>query len=115
MATDQQVQEFVHRIEEGRWAKWVQLGALIAVMVAMFGAFILDPWYWGLYKGLSHPKAMEQGQIARELARGNGFTTKMIRPLAYSQIKMKKGFFPANRIPDTYHAPLWPVTPATVR
>jgi len=110
MATDQQVQELVHRIEEGRWAKWVQLGALLAVMVAMFGAFILDPWYWGLYKGLNHPKAMEQAQIARELARGNGFTTKMIRPLAYSQIRIKKGYFPTNRIPDIYHAPLWPVT-----
>ena len=110
MATDQQVQELVHRIEEGRWAKWVQLGALLAVMVAMFVAFILDPWYWGLYKGFNHPKAMEQAQVARELARGNGFSTKMIRPLAFSQIRTKKGFFNPSKIPDTYHAPLWPVT-----
>ena len=109
MATDQQVQELVHRIEEGRWAKWVQLGALLAVMVAMFGAFILDPWYWGLYKGLNHPKAMEQAQIARELARGNGFSTKMIRPLAYSEFIAKKNGMPGDKVPDIYQAPLWPV------
>ena len=110
MATDQQVQEFVHRIEEGRWVKWIKLGTLIAVMSGMFVAFILDPWYWGLYKGLSHPKAIEQAQIARELARGNGFTTKVIRPLAYTQMKTNKGFVTMNRLPDTYFAPLWPMT-----
>ena len=108
MVTDQQVQEFVHRIEEGGWVKWVRLTALIAVMVGMFGAFILDPWYWGLYKGLNHPKAMEQAVIARELARGNGFSTKMSRPLAYTQLKAKSGFLPTP-IPDTYQAPLWPL------
>jgi hypothetical protein len=110
MATDQQVQEFVHRIEEGRWVKWIKLGMLFAVLGGMFVAFILDPWYWGLYKGLSHPKAIEQAQIARELARGNGFTTKTIRPLAYSQIKTNKGCINVNRLQDTYYAPLWPMT-----
>lgn len=90
--------------------KWIKLGALIAVLSGMFVAFILDPWYWGLYKGLAHPKAMEQAQIARELARGNGFTTKVIRPLAYSQMQKNKGGVTINRLPDTYHAPLWPIT-----
>ena len=28
---------------------------------------------------------MDQAQIAREIARGNGFTTKLIRPVAYYQ------------------------------
>ena len=97
-------------MEEGRWVKWIRLGALLAVMLAMFGAYIFDPWYWGLYKGLNHPKAIEQAQIARELARGHGFSTKMIRPLAYSQFKTNTGDFPADRIPDTYQAPLWPMT-----
>ena len=112
MATDQQVQELVHRFEEGRWAKWVKLAALLTAMVGLYGAFILDPWGWGLYKGFAHPKAMEQAQIAREIARGHGFTTKMIRPLAYNQMRMKKGSVPTNKLPDTYHAPLWPATVA---
>ena len=97
-------------MEEGRWVKWIQLGALLAAMVALFVVFIFDPWYWGLYKGFNHPKAMEQAQIAREIARGNGFSTKMIRPLAYSQFKTNFGVMPAQRIPDTYQAPLWPAT-----
>ena len=112
MSTEQKIQEWVHRIEEGRWVKWVQLTALLALMLAMFGAFILDPWFWGLYRGLNHPRAMEQAQIAREMARGNGFSTKMIRPLAYAQFRSSMGAMPIHRIPDTYHAPLWPAVVA---
>ena len=97
-------------MEEGRWVKWIQLTALLATMVALFVVFIFDPWYWGLYKGFNHPKAMEQAQIAREIARGNGFSTKMIRPLAYAQFKGNNGIMPAPNIPDTYQAPLWPTT-----
>ena len=109
MASENQIQQFVHRLEEGGWVKWVQLTALIAVCVAGFVAFIFDPTYTGLFKGLSHPKGMEQAQIARELARGNGFTTKMIRPAVLGQFKENKGSIPVEVMPDTYHAPLWPV------
>lgn len=112
MATDQQLQEFVHRIEEGRWVKWMKWGLLLTIMAAMFGAFVLDPWGFGLYKGLNHPKAMEQAQIARELARGNGFSTKMIRPLAYTQLMLTPRVISAQKFPDTFHAPLWPATVA---
>ena len=38
-----------------------------------------------LFKGLDSPQAMDQAQISREIARGNGFTTKMVRPVAYDQ------------------------------
>ena len=110
MATDAQVQEIVHRLEEGRWKKWVQLGALLATVIALYTAFIFDPFYWGLFKGLSHPKAMEQAQIAREVARGNGFSTKMLRPVSLAQFQRTMGSIPVDQTPDTYHAPLWPVT-----
>ena len=40
-----------------------------------------------LFRGLNSPQAMDQAQIAREIARGNGFTTKFIRPIAYEQAK----------------------------
>lgn len=89
--------------------KWVQLSVLLALMTGMFVAFVLDPWGWGLYKGLAHPKAMEQAQIGRELSRGNGFSTKMIRPLAYTQFMTNTGSVTTANFPDSYHAPLWPV------
>lgn len=112
MASDQKVQELVYRMEEGSWVKWVRLGVLLSILTALFVAFILDPWYWGLYKGFKHPKAMEQAQIAREIARGNKFSTKMIRPLALKQFKENKGILPIGNIPDSFQAPLWPATVA---
>jgi len=109
MPTANQVQQFVHRLEEGGWVKWIQLGALVAVCVAAFTFFVFDPTSSGLFKGLSSAKGMEQAQIARELARGNGFTTKMIRPAVLGQIKDNKGTLPPDALPDSYHAPLWPM------
>ncbi|MFT4175734.1 MAG: glycosyltransferase family 39 protein [Luteolibacter sp.] len=61
------------------------------------------------FRGLSSPQAMDQAQIAREIARGNGFSTKMIRPMAYEQaMKAKGGPVSLVNFPDTYHSPLNP-------
>ncbi|RYD67669.1 MAG: hypothetical protein EOP83_02360 [Verrucomicrobiaceae bacterium] len=65
---------------------------------------------FALFKGLNAPKAMEQAQIAREIARGNGFSTKMVSPAAYDMAS--KGFSEAvelKNFKDTYHAPLNPL------
>lgn len=68
-----------------------------------------------LFKGLNSPQAMDQAQIAREIARGNGFTTKMIRPAAYYQAeKVEKRAVPMLGFQDTYHSPLNPLLNAAV-
>ncbi|MEI6605347.1 MAG: hypothetical protein WCP35_08560 [Verrucomicrobiota bacterium] len=68
-----------------------------------------------LFRGLNSPHAMEQSQIAREIARGNGFTTKMIRPAAYSQAETtKKSVVSFSKFEDTYHSPLNPLFTAAV-
>lgn len=68
-----------------------------------------------LFRGLESPQAMDQAQIAREIARGNAFTTKMIRPAAYSQAKeAKKTVIPFTKFEDTYHSPLNPLLNAAV-
>lgn len=68
-----------------------------------------------LFKGLNSPHAMEQAQIAREIARGNGFTTKMIRPVAYHQAEKKAESTVSFRMfEDTYHSPLNPLLNAAV-
>jgi hypothetical protein len=69
-----------------------------------------------LFRGLSSPQAMDQAQIAREIARGNGFTTKMIRPAAYSQAEaaQKKSGVSFIKFEDTYHSPLNPLLTAAV-
>ncbi len=69
-----------------------------------------------LFRGLNSPLAMDQAQIAREIARGNGFTTKFIRPIAYQQAKehRKDGTVPFVGFQDTYHSPLNPLLNAAV-
>jgi hypothetical protein len=68
-----------------------------------------------LFRGLNSPQAMDQAQISREFARGNGFTTKMIRPVAYHQAeKTAKTSVSLVGFQDTYHSPLNPLINAAV-
>ncbi len=68
-----------------------------------------------LFHGLNSPQAMDQAQIAREIARGNGFTTKMIRPVAYYQAaKAENRSVSLLGFQDTYHSPLNPLLNAAV-
>jgi len=102
MASERDVQTFVHRIEEGVWAGPLRFLLLLVCLLALTILFISG------FQGLSSAAGMEQAQIARELARGNGFSTKVIRPLAVWEFRSRKGVFPAGAIPDIYHAPLNP-------
>lgn len=105
MASETRIQEFVHKLEEGGWAKWLRRALLWAAI-----AYVINLWMFrdAGFRGLSHEKGIEQAQISRELARGNGFSTKMIRPAALWQFHTRKGAFPLETTPDTYHAPLNP-------
>lgn len=70
-----------------------------------------------LFRGLNSPQAMDQAQIAREIARGNGKTTKFIRPVAYYQASHageQTTAVPFSGFKDTYHAPLNPLINAGV-
>lgn len=120
MSSEAHVQDLIHRLEEGKWAKWVRLIALAAVCFVALLAFLFDPLQMKLFRGLSHAKAMEQAQIAREIAAGHGFSTLMIRPLAMAQLaktyeqqgdsEQAQNEVAQRLHSDTYQAPLWPTT-----
>lgn len=63
------------------------------------------------FQGLDSAKGMDQAQIAREIARNKGFSTKVLRPVSIWQSSKVQSGDPiikeANR--DTYHAPLHPI------
>lgn len=73
------------------------------------------------FKGLSSPLGMEQAQIAREIARGEKFYTKCVRPVALAQIREhlkettgEDGGVSLMKVPDTFHSPLNPMLNAMV-
>ncbi len=80
---------------------------LLLVLLTLGNLFIL-------FKGLNSPQAMDQAQIAREISRGNGFTTKFIRPAAYYQATQAHPNTPFAGFGDTYHSPLNPLINAAV-
>ena len=81
---------------------------LILIILTLGNLFVL-------FRGLNSPQAMDQAQIAREIARGNGFTTKMIRPVAYYQAeKAEKRSISLLGFQDTYQSPLNPLINAAV-
>jgi hypothetical protein len=63
------------------------------------------------FRGLDNPSAMDQAQIARNLAAGDGFTTGNISPLALGVIQELYGTddtVDVSHFPDIYQAPLSP-------
>jgi hypothetical protein len=97
------IQGIVHALEQGGVAKWVRGLAFLGAIVGLSLLYILME-----FKGLSTREGMEQAQIARELARGNGFSTKSVRPLAMWQLDAHSRAVPEVSFPDTYHAPVPP-------
>ena len=106
MPTETHIQSLIHKLEEGGWAKWIRRALLVTAVI-----YVVHLWMYtdSGFRGLNHERAIEQAQISREIARGNGFSTKMIRPLALWQYRKNTGAIPPlDVIPDTYHAPLNP-------
>ncbi len=82
---------------------------LVLIALTMINLFLS-------FRGLNAPHAMEQASIAREVARGNELTTKVIRPIAYAQAMEKQGgtAISFTGFKDTYHSPLNPLLNAAV-
>jgi len=97
------IQGLLHEVEQGRLAGVFRLAALLAVVatLAIFYLFIQ-------FKGLREPDAMDQAQIARSLASGDGYSTDYIRPLAVWQLEAAKKKLPERVWPDFTQQPLQP-------
>lgn len=61
------------------------------------------------FRGLSSAEGMEQAQMAREMARGNFFQTKVLRPRAWAQLEQAGRPAPPQAMPDITQPPLQPL------
>jgi len=105
MAIETSVQGWLHTFEQGRLALWVKRLLLAAAFagVALF-------WVFVKFNGFSLPDAMDQAQIARQLATGQGFTTLYARPLNL-RLFAARGNVP-DPLPEMNNGPLGPLISA---
>jgi len=101
------VQTAVHSIEQGRIAPFIRGGMFAVLIVSLTLVYIFIQ-----FRGFSSVTAMDQAQIARNIASGNGFTTKFIRPLAIWQLENAGKPVPPENFPDFFQAPLGPLVNA---
>ncbi len=101
------IQRTIHGLEEGVGAKWVKIALTVFAILALSVFYLVHE-----FKGFAASQGMDQAQIGRNLARGEGFRTQMIRPLAVGQLEAH-GKNVAEKIWfDTYNAPLPPLVDA---
>lgn len=67
------------------------------------------------FRGLSSPMGMDQAQLARQLANGQGFHTKVVRPYAWRLFAANRGdSVPPSKQMDIFNPPLQPLVLAPV-
>jgi hypothetical protein len=71
------VQEWIHRIEVGDRSHWLRAAVALMALMVVSALFLLFE-----FQNLSAPQAMDAAQVGRQLARGEGFTTRLIRPFS---------------------------------
>jgi len=102
------LQDWIYHLEEGIGAKVIKLAVAVMGFVAL--AALFDAL---AYQSFSSEEAMETAQLARNIARGNGYTTQSIRPLSIWLLRKQA---PASQaagildrpIPDLSTPPVYP-------
>ncbi|MFV0416788.1 MAG: hypothetical protein ACK5NG_10525 [Chthoniobacterales bacterium] len=94
----------LHSVEQGNLSRFFRVGSLGAVVVILAVYHIIFE-----FNGLRETEAMDQAQIARSVAEGQGFVTQYIRPLAVQQLLQKSKPITPYRIPDMNNQPLYPL------
>jgi hypothetical protein len=110
------LQSWINQLSEGPVAKAFQL------MAAMLGFAALAFFYdMHAVQGFDSPEGMETAQLARNLARGNGFSTQVLRPIDITLVQkqssdnLNRGLYqPQTVLPDIHNAPLYPAMVAGV-
>ena len=99
------VQRSVHALEAGGLAVWVRR-VLVGVAIVTLAGFYM----WN-FRGIATAQAMDQAQIGRAIARGQGWHTNVLRPRAMGQLQAHGKNLQRIYV-DTYEAPLPPLVDA---
>src|SRR3712207_380404 len=101
------IQRTVHALEAGGAAVWIRRGLALVVVLGLALFYLIHE-----FRGLATSQAMDQAQIARNLANGEGFKTDFIRPLGIGMLQRAHKDVTTRIWYDTYNAPLPPLVNA---
>lgn len=100
------VQEIIHWLEVGEGARWLRRGVSVLFILTLL------VWYnLSQIRNFNAPEAMEAAQLARNLARGEGFSTLVVRPLTLQMVEDTVGVearLGRRPHPDLVNPPLYP-------
>lgn len=108
MGIETNIQALLHTFEQGRTATFIK--RLIVVFLLSLIALM---WFGFKFNGFSVPEAMDQAQIGRQLATGQGYTTLYARPLAIHLGLARMGTLDLP-LRDVSQAPLGPILNALI-
>ena len=101
------LQETVLDVDSGSTARVIKIGMITLVLAGIVILYFLFH-----FKGLGTEAAMDQAQVARSIATGEGFTTRYIRPLAIQQLTDSGRKIPSGNFPEVHNAPVFPIVEA---
>jgi 4-amino-4-deoxy-L-arabinose transferase-like glycosyltransferase len=78
------LQEYIHKFEEGPYLRYVRVGLLWAALVVLWVGY-----NWFCFRNMNTLEAMDAAQVARNLSEGRGFTTQFVRPLSIYVVKQR--------------------------
>jgi hypothetical protein len=99
------IQELIHLFEEGSGKVWIRRVVFGLVLALVCGVYFATE-----ARNFSSPEAMDQAQLARNIAEGRGYTTWCIRPLSHylvSERALKRMSLSAPH-PDVTNPPVYP-------
>ncbi len=100
------IQRAVHALEAGGLAVWIRRGLAVVAVITLALIYMFN------FRGLATAQAMDQAQIGREIASGNGWRTNVVRPRAVGQLQANGKDVLHQIWLDTYNAPLPPLVDA---
>jgi hypothetical protein len=104
MSLEEKLQDLANSLEEGLGRLLIRAFLFVCLVLAIFGLYAFFR-----FRGLTEPAAMDNAQLARNLAAGRGFVTQCVRPSDLACLARVAGTnFPALPCPDVRHAPLFP-------
>ena len=106
-STEEQIQRTITSLEAGELAKWVWKAVFIVAAIGLSAFYLINE-----FRGLPIAQAMDEAQIGREILRGHGWQTEIIRPLAIGELRRHGKDMKSAIREDTYNAPIPPLLDA---